>query len=101
MAEFRKAHQFIVFCVHHPSQLALADFMAEAPPFADELTAFYQVKRDFFRARVARLALPPAALRRHLLQLACYDGVSNLPDTEFVQHLLRERRAWRRFRSRC
>jgi methionine aminotransferase len=27
--EFRKAHQFIVFTVHHPSQLALADFMRE------------------------------------------------------------------------
>jgi methionine aminotransferase len=50
MNEFRKAHQFIVFTVHHPSQLALADFMRERPEFADELAAFYQAKRDFFRS---------------------------------------------------
>jgi methionine aminotransferase len=30
MAEFRKAHQFIVFTVHAPSQYALADFMKQA-----------------------------------------------------------------------
>jgi methionine aminotransferase len=35
--EFRKAHQFIVFTVHHPSQLALADFMRARPDFADKL----------------------------------------------------------------
>ncbi len=90
MAEFRKAHQFIVFCVHHPSQLALADFMAEAPPFADELAAFYQAKRDFFRAQLHGSRFRPLPCAGTYFQLACYDGVSDLPDTAFVQHLLRE-----------
>ena len=35
MAEFRKAHQFVVFCVHGPSQLALADFMQRQDWYAE------------------------------------------------------------------
>ena len=50
MTEFRKAHQFVVFCVHTPSQLALADFMQNKDWYA-ELAQFYEAKRDFFRAR--------------------------------------------------
>ena len=48
MAEFRKVHQFNVFTVHGPSQLALADYMADASRHLG-LAAFYQEKRDFFR----------------------------------------------------
>jgi methionine aminotransferase len=39
MAEYRKAHQFVVFCVHTPSQLALADFMQRTDWYA-ELAVF-------------------------------------------------------------
>ncbi len=53
MAEFRKAHQFIVFTVHHPSQMALADFMRTDPGFAAALADFYRQKRDEFRQQLA------------------------------------------------
>ncbi|MDB6062417.1 MAG: putative aminotransferase [Verrucomicrobiaceae bacterium] len=46
MNEFRKAHQYVVFCVHTPSQYALADYMAHGTH--NQLAAFYQAKRDFF-----------------------------------------------------
>jgi methionine aminotransferase len=49
MAEFRKVHQFNVFTVHTPSQLALAEYMQDASRHLG-LAAFYQEKRDFFRA---------------------------------------------------
>jgi methionine aminotransferase len=65
--EFRKAHQFIVFTVHHPSQLALADFMRAKPGVRRQLAAFYQAKRDFFRKQLEGSKLRAAALRRHLL----------------------------------
>jgi len=89
-AEFRKAHQFVVFAVNHPMQLALADFMREQPEFALELAAFYQGKRDFFRAALAvsRFELLPCA--GTYFQLARYAAISDEPDTEFVQRLARE-----------
>jgi methionine aminotransferase len=91
MTEFRKAHQFIVFTVHHPSQLALADLMREHPGFADELGTFYQGKRDFFRAQLAgsRFTLLPSA--GTYFQLAQYEAISDAPDIEFVRWLTTEK----------
>ena len=90
MTEFRKAHQFIVFTVHHPSQLALADFMRAQPEFADNLAGFYQAKRDFFRQQLegSRLVLLPCA--GTYFQLATYAAISDEPDSGFVQRLTRE-----------
>jgi methionine aminotransferase len=87
MNEFRKAHQFIVFTVHHPTQLALADFMRERPDFADKLAGFYQIKRDFFRGQLegSRFVLLPCA--GTYFQLATYAAISSEPDTSFVKRL--------------
>lgn len=52
MAEFRKVHQFNVFTVNTPMQHALAAYMADPAPYLD-LPAFYQRKRDLFRAGLA------------------------------------------------
>ena len=89
-AEFRKAHQFVVFTVHHPSQLALADFMRQQSRFADELAGFYQAKRDFFRRQLegSRFELLPCA--GTYFQLATYGAISDESDTSFVQRLTRE-----------
>ena len=46
MAEFRKAHQFVVFTVHTPSQHAIANYMKLGTHNA--LSDFYQAKRDYF-----------------------------------------------------
>ncbi|HQR04916.1 MAG: aminotransferase class I/II-fold pyridoxal phosphate-dependent enzyme [Proteobacteria bacterium] len=87
MAEFRKAHQFNVFCVFHPAQRALADFMVADPGFALGLAAFYQARRDFFRTALSgsRLALLPCA--GSYFQLADYSALSDEPDTEFARRL--------------
>ncbi len=52
-AEFRKVHQFNVFTVNTPVQYGLAQYMADARPYLD-LPAFYQHKRNLFRAGLAR-----------------------------------------------
>jgi len=52
MAEFRKVHQFNVFTVNTPVQHALADYLADPAPYL-ELPAFYQAKREHFRAGLA------------------------------------------------
>ena len=55
MAEFRKAHQFVVFTVHTPSQHAIAEYMSLGTH--RDLSAFYQAKRDFFLRQVATTPL--------------------------------------------
>ena len=87
MAEFRKAHQFVVFCVHHPSQLALADFMTRNPAFADELAAFYQAKRDYFRQALAASRFELLPCRGTYFQLARYDAISDQDDVTFARQL--------------
>ena len=52
-AELRKVHQFMVFTVNTPMQHALARYMADPAPYL-ELPAFYQRKRDLFRAGLAQ-----------------------------------------------
>ena len=88
--EFRKAHQFVVFAVNHPVQLAIADFMQAEPGFATGLAAFYQARRDYFRDQLAgsRFRLLPCA--GTYFQLADYSAISDLPDVEFA-HLLTTR----------
>jgi len=60
-AEFRKVHQFNVFTVNTPVQHGLAAYMADARPYL-ELPAFYQHKRDLFRAglQASRFRLLPS-----------------------------------------
>ena len=52
-AEFRKVHQFNVFTVNTPMQYALAAYMGDPGPYLT-LPAFYQRKRDLFRAGLER-----------------------------------------------
>lgn len=51
--EFRKVHQFNVFTVNTPMQYGLASYMTNPGPYL-ELSAFYQRKRDLFRAGLAK-----------------------------------------------
>ena len=90
MAELRKTHQFVVFSVSHPMQLAIADFMREAPEFADDLANFYQQKRDHLRAELAdsRLQLLPCA--GTYFQLVDYSAISEMGDVEFAHWLTTE-----------
>ncbi len=89
MAEFRKVHQFNVFTVHAPSQLALADYMQDAARHLG-LAAFYQEKRDAFRRLLADTPFELLPCRGTYFQLARYDAISDRPDTEFAQWMTRE-----------
>ncbi|MBP6109381.1 MAG: aminotransferase class I/II-fold pyridoxal phosphate-dependent enzyme [Rhodocyclaceae bacterium] len=90
MAELRKTHQFVVFSVSHPMQLAIADFMRDAPEFADDLASFYQQKRDHLRAELAdsRFRLLPCA--GTYFQLVDYSAISEMTDLEFAHWLTKE-----------
>ena len=89
MAEFRKVHQFNVFTVHAPSQLAIAEYMQE-PARHLGLAGFYQEKRDFFRQLLAETPFKLLPCRGTYFQLASYAGLSDLPDRAFAEWLARE-----------
>src|SRR5690606_15606780 len=48
MTEFRKVHQFVVFAVNTPVQLAIAEFLKNESHISG-LGKFYQDKRNLFR----------------------------------------------------
>ncbi len=89
MAEFRKVHQFNVFTVNTPVQLALADYMMDASRHLG-LAAFYQAKRDFFRAGLAGTGFELLPCTGTYFQTVRYGAISDASDTDFVQWLTRE-----------
>ena len=89
MAEFRKVHQFNVFTVNTPMQHGLASFMADASNHLN-LPAFYQRKRDLFRAGLAKTRLRPLVTSGSYFQCVDYSAVSDLPEAEFCQWLTAE-----------
>jgi len=88
-AEFRKVHQFNVFTVNTPMQHGLAGYMADPAPYL-ELAAFYQRKRDLFRAGLARTRLRLLPCEGTYFQLVDYSAVSTLPEADFATWLTRE-----------
>src|SRR5512137_1079880 len=89
MAEFRKVHQFVVFTVNTPVQLALADYMADPGRWL-ELPAFYQRKRDLYRDGLAATLFDPLPCAGTYFQLASYARVSDEPDTALAGRLTRD-----------
>lgn len=89
MKEFRKAHQFQVFCSNHPMQLALADFL-QYPDEYLHLSAFYQQKRDFFQQLVkgSRFKILPS--QGTYFQLLGYNNITDEKDSDLAVRLTRE-----------
>lgn len=86
-AEFRKVHQYNVFCTFAPAQHAFAAMLREAPEHDQALGAFYQAKRDRFRQQLLGTRLKPLPVAGGYFQLVDYSEVSDLPDLEFVKWL--------------
>jgi len=88
-AEFRKVHQYNVFSVNTPMQAGLAEFMRDPAPWRD-LPAFYQRKRDLFRAGLAKTRFTLLPADGTYFQCVRYDGISDLDESAFAQWLTRE-----------
>jgi len=88
-AEFRKVHQYNVFTVNTPMQHGLASHMADPQPYL-QLPAFYQRKRDLFRAGLAgsRFELLPAD--GTYFQCVKYGAISQDSEAQFAEWLTTE-----------
>lgn len=87
--EFRKVHQFNVFTVNTPIQYGLASFMSNPRPYLD-LPAFYQRKRDLFRAGLKDTKFKLLPSEGTYFQCVDISNVSALNEFEFCKWLTTE-----------
>ena len=88
MEEFRKVHQFVVYCVNHPIQKALAIYLADEENYL-HLADFYQQKRDFFLHRLEGSAFKYIPSQGTYFQLLDFSDISSLGDVAFAERLLK------------
>jgi methionine aminotransferase len=86
MNEFRKVHQWIVFTVNTPIQMAMAKYLENENTYKN-LPAFYQKKRDLFVDLIkgSRFKIIPS----HGTYFQClgYSAISDEPDMDFANRL--------------
>lgn len=88
--EFRKVHQYLTFCTFGPAQWAFAEVLAKDPQHYLDLPAFYQRKRDHFRALLAPSRLRLLPVGGAYFQLVDYSAISDKDDLNFCEWLVRE-----------
>ncbi len=88
--EFRKIHQYLTFCTVTPIQAALADMLEKHPEQWQQLSAFYQGKRDHLRTQLtdSRFRLLPC--QGTYFQLVDYSEISDLNEVEFARWMTKE-----------
>jgi len=86
MDEFRKVHQFNVYCVNHPMQKALAMYLNEPSNYLG-LPKFYQEKRDFFLDLIkpSRFKFTPS--KGTYFQVLDYSEITQQSDVEYARLL--------------
>jgi methionine aminotransferase len=90
MDEFKKVHQFNVFCVNHPIQKALAEYLHE-PSHYLELSQFYQEKRDLFLSLIKDSRFKFTASKGTYFQGLDYSEITNKNDLDFAKRLTIEK----------
>jgi methionine aminotransferase len=88
--EFRKVHQYVTFCTFNPAQWALADVIEQMPNHYLELPAFYQEKRDRFRALLADTRFRLLPVHGAYFQIVDYSAISDRDDMSFCEWLTRD-----------
>ena len=87
MAEFRKVHQFAVFCVDHPVQRALTSYLKKESHYL-ALNKFYQHKRDYFLEGIKSSRFKFKASQGTYFQLLDYSGITEEYDESLGKRLI-------------
>lgn len=86
MKEIRKVHQFMLFTVSSPFQVAFAAYLKNALPYT-QLAAFYEKRRDYLMQGLQRTKFRPLTSEGTFFLLVDYSAISDLPEAEFAQWL--------------
>ncbi|WP_324719761.1 methionine aminotransferase [Salinimicrobium sp. HB62] len=89
IAEIWKVMEVNVFCVHHPTQRAFAEYLKN-PNHYLELGKFYQEKRDKFLHLIKDTAFKAEPSKGTYFQLLNYSEITNEPDLDFSRRLITE-----------
>jgi len=89
MKEFIKVHQYNVYCVNHPTQIAIAEYMNDATTYTS-LPHFFQHKRDLFLDAIkdSRFTFTPS--KATYFQVLSYAEITNENDVSFAKRLTTE-----------
>ena len=89
MNEFRKIHQFLVFCVNTPIQVAIAEYLKNEDHYLG-LSEFFRQKRDHFRKGLESTRFELLPCSGSYFQSVKYDRISDEKDTELTMRLTRD-----------
>ncbi|CAM3410642.1 methionine aminotransferase [Zobellia roscoffensis] len=89
MREFRKTHQFAVFCVDHPVQRAMADYLWKEENYLS-LPSFYQEKRDLFLEGLKGSKFKFKPSEGTYFQLLDYSKITEESDEDLAKRLITE-----------
>lgn len=89
MAEFRKAHQFVVFACNTPVQYAIADFLKYKRNYTG-VSRMYEKKRDYFTNLLKKSRFRIIPSYGTYFQLVDYSEISDVQDMDFAEMLVKE-----------
>ncbi|MEM9053126.1 MAG: methionine aminotransferase [Bacteroidota bacterium] len=89
MKEFKKVHQYLVFCVNAPMQLAIANYLEE-PSRYNDIAKMYEKKRDTFLAQLEGSRFKFKPTEGSYFQLLDYSSISKLDEVKFAEKLTKE-----------
>ena len=89
--EFRKVHQFNVFSVNHPTQVALAEYLKNPNRYL-ELGSFYQQKRDLFLSLIKDSRFDFKSSKGTYFQLLNFSKITDESDVDFAVRLTKEQK---------
>jgi methionine aminotransferase len=84
---FRKLHQFVTFSTSTPFQYGLIEMLAHHPEHIEQLSHFYQTKRDYFVNALSESSLTLLPTQGTYFLLVDYQDVSDLSDKAFCYWL--------------
>jgi len=88
MTELKKVHQYLVFSVNSVAQVSIYRYLENTNPAM--LYAFYQKKRDRFRALLEDSKFELLPCEGSYFQVVSYAGISDENDIDFTKRLIQE-----------
>jgi len=89
MKEFIKVHQFNVYCVNHPTQIAIAEYMSD-PSNYTSLSQLFQQKRDLFLDAIKSSKFKSIPSQATYFQVLDYSEITDENDVEYAKRLTKE-----------
>ncbi|CAN5240942.1 pyridoxal phosphate-dependent aminotransferase [soil metagenome] len=87
MAEIRKVHQFVVFCINHPVQRAFAQYLKNPEHYLN-LSKFYEEKRDRFLQLISGSKFKGEPSKGTYFQVLNYSEITDEADVMFTKRLI-------------